>query len=307
MSLPLLRKKSKKIQETLGDRILNVITIILLILVIMIVVYPIAFIIAASFSNPKALQAGKVFMWPVDFTLTAYEFVFNYGPVWTGFRNTLFYCAWGVMLDMTINMLVAYPLSRPHFAGRQFYVMGFFLAGRVGAGLIPQFLLRVDLGMYNTIWAILISGGVSYGNILILRTSIRSSIPGELFDAAMIDGAGHFQCMMQLAFPLAKATLSVLVLYSLVGHWNEYFNAMIYVTDERLFPLQLVLRPVMTATGSGAGIDPNKVTSSQLTKNDGYEHVQYALIVVSTAPIIIAYSFVEKYFEKGMMIGSVKG
>ena len=302
-----LFKKDHKVKDTLGDRILNAITAALLILVILIVIYPIMFIISASFSSSRALEAGKVFMWPVEPTLYAYRFVFNYQPVWTGFRNTLFYCAFGVILDMTINMLVAYPLSRPDFAGKRTYTMFFFLAGRIGAGLIPNFLLRVDLGMYNTLWAVLFPGAVSFSNILILRTAIKTSIPGELFDAAMIDGASHFQCMMKLAFPLAKATVSVLVLYSLVGHWNEYFNAMIYLQDKNFYPLQLVLRPVMTATAGNNGINKSDVTSNAVQADEGLEHVRYALIIISTAPIIIVYGFVEKYFESGMMVGSVKG
>ena len=162
--------------------------------------------------------------------------------------------------------------------------------------------------MYNTLWPILFPGIVQVGNILILRTAIKSGIPGELFDAAMIDGASHFQCMMQLALPLAKATISVLVLYSLVQQWNEYFNAMIYLQDTNLYPLQLVLRPVMTASAGSAGLNPGQsTTSSSQAYEEGLEHVRYALIVITTAPMIIAYSFVEKYFEKGMMVGSVKG
>lgn len=301
------KKEATKVKDTIGDRILNVITALLLLLVIAIVIYPIMFIIAASFSSSRALEAGKVFMWPVEPTLYAYRFVFNYKPVWLGFRNTLFYCTFGVMLDMTINMLVAYPLSRPDFAGKKLYTMIFFLAGRIGAGLIPNFLLRVDLGMYDTLWAVLFPGLVSFSNILILRTAIKTSIPGELFDAAMIDGAGHFQCMMKLAFPLAKATVSVLILYSLVSHWNEYFNAMIYLQDSSLYPLQLVLRPVMTAASAGSGISAGDVNSNAIQADEGLEHVRYALIIISTAPIIFVYGFVEKYFESGMMIGSVKG
>lgn len=301
------KNEQTKIKDTVSDKVLNVITSLILIFILLIVIYPVMFIIAASFSSSRALQAGKVFMWPVEPTLWAYEFVLGYKPVLTGFRNTLFYCAWGVFLDTFLTLLVAYPLSRPDFRGKRAYTMIFYMSTRIGAGLIPGFLLRVDMGMYNTLWPILFPGTVAVGNILILRTAIKSSIPGELFDAAMIDGASHFQCMMQLALPLAKATISVLILYSLVGHWNEYFNAMIYLQDTNLYPLQLVLRPVMTATASGQGINTSQSTATALKADEGLEHVRYALITITTAPMIIAYGFVEKYFEKGMMIGSVKG
>lgn len=301
------KKEQTKIKDTLSDKVLNVITSIILIFMLLIVIYPVMFIIAASFSSSRALEAGRVFMWPVEPTLWAYEFVLGYKPVLTGFRNTLFYCAWGVLFDTFITLLVAYPLSRPDFRGKRAYTMIFYMSTRIGAGLIPGFLLRVDMGMYNTLWPILLPGIVQVGNVLILRTAIKSSIPGELFDAAMIDGASHFQCMMQLALPLAKATISVLILYSLVGHWNDYFNAMIYLQDTNLYPLQLVLRPVMTATAGGQGINVGQSTASSIKADEGLEHVRYALITITTAPMIIAYGFVEKYFEKGMMVGSVKG
>lgn len=300
------RKEKKTIKETFTDRLLNGFTAFLLVFVILIVAYPLMFVISASFSSSKALEAGKVFMWPVEPTLYAYEFVLGYEPVWTGFRNTIFYCAWGVFLDTFLTLLVAYPLSRPNFRGKRAYTMIFYLSTRFGAGLIPGFLLRVDMGMYDTLWPILFPGAVAVGNILVLRTAIKSGIPGELFDAAMIDGASHFQCMIQLVLPLAKATLSVLILYSLVGHWNEYFNAMIYLSNKELYPLQLVLRPVMTAGAGSQGINAAQSSNAQQME-EGLEHVRYALIVITTAPIIVAYSFVEKYFEKGMMIGSVKG
>ena len=301
------KKEQKKIKETTADKILNLVTTLILVFVLAIVIYPVAFIIAASFSSSRALEAGKVFMWPVEPTLWAYEFVLGYKPVLTGFRNTVFYCAWGIFLDTFLTLLVAYPLSRPDFRGKRAYTMIFYMSTRIGAGLIPGFLLRVDLGMYNTLWPILVPGGVAVGNILILRTAIKSGIPGELFDAAMIDGASHFQCMLELALPLAKATISVLILYSLVGHWNEYFNAMIYLQDTNLYPLQLVLRPVMTASAGNSGINAGQSSANQIKGDEGMEHVRYALITITTAPMIIAYSFVEKYFEKGMMIGSVKG
>lgn len=301
------KKEQTKIKDTVSDKVLNAITSLILIFMLLIVIYPVMFIIAASFSSSRALEAGKVFMWPVEPTLWAYEFVLGYKPVLTGFRNTLFYCAWGVFLDTFLTLLVAYPLSRPDFRGKRAYTMIFYMSTRIGAGLIPGFLLRVDMGMYNTLWPILFPGVIQVGNVLILRTAIKSSIPGELFDAAMIDGASHFQCMMQLALPLAKATISVLILYSLVGHWNDYFNAMIYLQDTNLYPLQLVLRPVMTATAGGQGINTSQSTASGIKADEGLEHVRYALIVITTAPMIIAYGFVEKYFEKGMMVGSVKG
>lgn len=300
--------KHRKIKDSFGDRVLNIITSILLVLVIIIVGYPILFVVSSSFSSSAAVESGKVFLWPVEFSTNAYQFVLQYKSVWLGFRNTLFYTVFGVILDMVICVLVAYPLSRPDLQGKQMYFMIFYMTTRIGAGLIPNFLLRCDLGMYNTLWAVLFPGTVSVGNILIMRTAIKSNIPGELFDAAMIDGSSHFQCMLKLAVPLTKATMSVLILYCIVAHWNEYFNHMIYLRDNELWPLQLVLRPIMIAASAAGAMDMSQVSSSTASMADkGLEAVRYALIVVSTVPILVVYAVVQKSFKGGVMLGSVKG
>ena len=300
--------KNTKIKESFGDNVLNIITGILLVAVIIIVGYPIIFVVSSSFSSSPAVEAGKVFLWPVEFSTNAYYFVLQYKQVWLGFRNTLFYTVFGVLLDMTIVMLVAYPLSRPDMQGKATYTMLFYLTTRIGAGMIPNFILRCDLGMYNTLWAVLFPGTVGVGNILIMRTAIKSNIPGELFDAAMIDGASHFQCLLKLALPLAKATLSVLTLYCIVAHWNEFFNHMIYLRDSNLYPLQLVLRPIMIAASAQGSMDMTQVSSTTaMMAEKGLENVRYALIVISTVPILLVYAVVQRYFKGGIMMGSVKG
>lgn len=300
--------KQRKIKESFSDNVLNIITGILLVAVIIIVGYPVLFVISSSFSSSSAVEAGKVFLWPVEFSTNAYYFVLQYKQVWVGFRNTLFYTVFGVLLDMTIVMLVAYPLSRPDMQGKAAYTMIFYLTTRIGAGMIPNFILRCDLGMYNTLWAVLFPGAVSVGNILIMRTAIKSNIPGELFDAAMIDGASHFQCLAKLALPLAKATLSVLTLYCIVAHWNEFFNHMIYLRDNNLYPLQLVLRPIMIAASANGSMDMTQVTTTTAQMAEkGLENVRYALIVISTVPILLVYAVVQRYFKGGIMMGSVKG
>ena len=303
-----MKAPKSAIKESFGDRVLNFITALLLFVAIIIVGYPVLYVVSCSFSSSMALEAGRVFLWPVDFTLNAYKFVLQYKSVWIGFRNSVFYTCFGVVLEMTITLLVAYPLSRRDFQGKKTYTMLFYMTTRISAGLIPGFLLRCSLGLYNSIWAILISGTVSVSNIFIMRTAISSNIPGELFDAAMIDGANHFQCLVKLAIPLTKATISVLVLYVVVAHWNEYFNAMIYLQDKNLYPLQLVLRPIMTAASAMNQIDvSNMSTASQMQADKGLENVRYALIIISTVPVLAAYAVVQKYFKGGVMMGSVKG
>ena len=299
--------KNIKVKDTLGDRVLNFITATILVLLTIVVGYPLVYVISCSVSSPAALQAGHVILWPVDFTWQAYEFVLNYKQVWVGFRNSVLYCVCDVAFQMTCTILVAYPLSRAYCQGRGFYTMFFYMTTRFGAGLIPVFILKCDLGLFDNVWAVLIAGSIGISHILILRTAISSSIPAELHDAAMIDGANHFQTVFQLVIPLTKATLSVLILYCIVGQWNEYFTSMIYLRDERYYPLQLVLRPIMTAA-TAAMMDVSEMGSTyQDQAAQGLDNVRYALIIISTVPIIAAYFVVQKYFKGGVMMGSVKG
>ncbi len=320
-------KKLSKINETTGDRIFNVITSILLLLVIIIVGYPVLFCISCSFSSSAALQAGQVILWPVtmkplfgdvgflsnlpffkDFgvTLDGYKFILEFKQVWVGYRNSIYYTVTGVLVTMACTIFAAYPLSRASFRARGKYMFIFYLTTLFGAGLIPTFILKTNLGFYNSIWAVMLQGCVSVSHIIILRTAFASSIPGELFDAAKIDGANDFQCLFQIALPLAKATLSVLVLYIIVGAWNEYFTSMIYLQDANLHPLQLVLRPIMTA--AVATIDVGQMSgAAQQTANEGLDQVRYGLIMVATVPPLIAYFVVQKAFKGGVMVGSVKG
>lgn len=300
--------KNTKIHETVGDRILDWFTALILVLVTIIVGYPLVYVISCSVSSSKALEAGLVVLWPVDFSLEAYDFVLAYKDVWIGFRNSILYCACDVLFQMTCTVMVAYPLSRRYCQFRSFYTMFFYMTTRFSAGLIPVFILKCNLGLFDNVWAVLIAGTIGVTDILILRTAINSSIPSELHDAAMIDGANHFQIIFKLVVPLTKATLSVLILYSIVGQWNEYFNSMIYLRDKRYYPLQLVLRPIMTAASSVSQIETGDMASTyQQMAEQGLENVRYALIIISTTPIVVAYFFVQKYFKGGVMMGSVKG
>ena len=305
--------KSTKINESAGDKILNIITAAILVSIIIIVGYPMIYVISCSFTSTEALSAGRVVLWPANLdggfgiSLEGYRFVLQYKDVWTGFRNSVFYTACDVLLQMTMTILCAYPLSRRSFQGRSMYTMIFYMSTRVSAGLIPGYLLKTSLGLYDNIWAVLISGSVSVSHILILRTCFQTAIPGELFDSAMIDGASHFKCVTKIALPLAKATLSVLILYCIVGQWNEYFTSMLYLTRKELYPLQLVLRPIMQAAASTSIDTSGMSAAAQQQAQSGLENVRYALIVISSAPVIAAYFVVQKYFKGGVMMGSVKG
>ena len=298
--------KNIKINESFGDRVFNIITAIILIAIIIIVGYPCLFVISCSFSSAKALQAGQVVLWPVDFTLDGYKFILYFKQVWIGYRNSIFYTAAGTLLHLTMCVLAAYPLSRKTYQGRGPFMKIFYFSTLFGAGLIPTFLLKTSMGMFNTIWPVILASAMSVSHIIIMRTCFSSSIPGDLFDAAKIDGASDFQCLVKIALPLAKATLSVITLYAIVGAWNEYFTSMIYLRNENLYPLQLVLRPIMTA--AVAKVDTSNMPSaSQSQADEGLDQVRYGLIIVATVPALLAYFIVQKYFKGGVMVGSVKG
>ena len=298
--------KNTKIQESWGDRVFNIITAIILIAVIIIVGYPCLFIVSCSFSSSTALQAGKVVLWPVDFTLNGYKFILDFKQVWVGYRNSVFYAVAGTLLHLFMCTLAAYPLSRKTYQGRGPMMKFFYISTLFGAGLIPTFLLKTSMGMFDTIWPVILASAMSVSHIIIMRTCFSSSIPGDLFDAAKIDGANDFQCLTKIALPLAKATLSVITLYALVGAWNEYFTSMIYLRNEDLYPLQLVLRPIMTA--AVATVDVSQMsTASQMTADQGLDQVRYGLIIISTVPALLVYFAVQKSFKGGVMVGSVKG
>ena len=302
----MFKKKSTKIQESFGDKVLNAITAVILLLLIIIVGYPVFYVVSASFSSSAALASGRVVFLPVEPTLRGYEFILEYKQVWIGYRNSIFYTVMGVLLTMTFDVMTAYPLSRKYFTARNTYMKIFYATTLFGAGLIPSFIMKTSMGLFDNVWAVILQGSVSVSHMIILRTAFASSIPGELFDAAKIDGANEFQCALKIAIPLAKATISVLTLYCLVACWNEYFTSMIYLRDYNLYPLQLVLRPIMVA--ASASIDTSQMSSAAQTQaSQGLDQVRYGLIVVATVPPVAAYFIVQKYFKTGVMVGSVKG
>lgn len=300
------RKSLSKIRASKGDRVLQGICTAVLLFVLIIVGYPVLYVISCSFSSNMALSNAKVLLWPVDMTLASYKFVFRFEQVWIGYRNTVFYTVAGTLVALFLEITMAYPLSKRNYQGRKFVTSLMIIAMMTSAGLIPAYMLRDSLGMVDTVWAVLLAGALGFRNVIILRTAFQSSIPGDLFDAARIDGANDFQCLTSIAIPLAKATISTLTLYAAVGCWNEYFNSMIYLHDRNMWPLQLFLRQILTASQT---IDASSVSSTEMLAQlaDGTEGIKYALIVMSTVPVLILYAVVQKYFKKGVMIGSVKG
>jgi multiple sugar transport system permease protein/putative aldouronate transport system permease protein len=288
-----------------NDRAFYITIIAILTIFFLVVLYPCVFVVSASFSSGRAVSAGRVVLLPVDISLEGYRTVMNTTTVWTGFQNSLFYTVFATIINIFVTVVAAYCLSRPDLRGRNGIMLYFTFTMFFSGGMIPSYMLLQSLGMINTRWALLIPGAMSVYNMIIARTFIQSSIPAELLEAAKIDGSSDVGYLVRIVLPLSKAIIAVLVLFYGVSHWNAYFNAMIYLHNKTLYPLTLFLREILMASQ----IDPATVSDPEMQARlaEAAAVIKYALIVVSMAPILLIYPFIQKYFIQGVMIGSVKG
>lgn len=296
-------RRSVRIKESLGDRIFLTVTYILLTLVLIAVLYPLIYIVSSSLSSPSAVSAGKVWLWPVNVSLAGYEAVFRNGQVLTGYANSLFYTAAGTFISVSLNIMVAYPLSKKSFFGRTPLMVFITFTMLFSGGLIPTYLVVKSMGMIDTRWALLIPNAVWVWQVIIARTFFQTSIPDELSEAADIDGCSDIRYIFSVVLPLAKPIIAVLSLMYAVGQWNAYFDALIYLKSQSLYPLQLILRSILIL-GSGTG---NMDAGEMVKQQQMAELMKYSLIVVASLPVLVIYPFVQRYFVQGMLIGSVKG
>ncbi|HJC22109.1 MAG TPA: carbohydrate ABC transporter permease [Candidatus Eisenbergiella merdavium] len=295
-------KSKNRIKASLSERIFYGIVAAVVALFGICVLYPVIYIISSSFSSPKAVMSGNVLLLPVDFTLNGYGAVLRYDNVWVGFRNSLFYMTVGTTINLVMTTLAAYPLSRKDVPFKGIIMFLFTFTMIFNAGMIPNYLLIRDLGILNTVWAMLIPGAVSVYNMIVMRTFFMTSIPEDLLEASKLDGCTDFQYLRKVVLPLSKSILAVIVMYYAVGHWNAYFNAFLYLSDDRRYPLQLFLRDILISNQVGAEM------VDTYSENVGIEYVlKYALIVIATVPMVVIYPFVQKHFQKGVMIGAIKG
>ena len=293
-------------QSSVADRVYMGITEVILWFMLIIILIPLIYVVSSSFSSPEAVGNGKVFLWPVDPSLKGYEAVFTTPKVWVGFRNSVFYTVVGTVINIIVTMLAAYPLSRRDLKGRGFVMAMFTFTMLFGGGMIPTYLLVRDLGMINTVWAMLLPGAMSVYNVVIARTYIQSSIPFDLYELASLDGCTDDRYLVKIVLPLAKPIIAVLTLWYAVGHWNSYFNAMIYLRDQSLAPLQIVLRNILIVEDMDSLEMMNNINNF-LDKQYMKNLYQYSLIIVASAPVMMLYPFIQKYFVKGIMLGSLKG
>ena len=302
-----MSNKNKKhinpmLRDSRGDKIFRFFSGLFLILLAAIVLYPVYFIIIASFSDPDAVLAGKVVLWPVDINLDGYIKIMERTDVWLGYRNTIVYTLLTVVLSLLVTIPAGWALSRKNLPGKKFLMMYFTIPMFFGGGLIPFYNVMSSLGLINTIWAIVLPSILSVWNLFMTKTFFESSIPNGLIEAAKIDGAGHFRTFTAVVLPLAKAIMAVMALYYAVGQWNSYFNAMIFLQDETLYPLQLVLKEILIASESTVGGSGETILQQYRLANQ----LKYVSVIVSSLPVLMLYPFVQKYFAQGVMIGSLK-
>ncbi|MFU1798137.1 carbohydrate ABC transporter permease [Paenibacillus azoreducens] len=296
------------VRRSKADIVYDTVNIAFLTLLLIIVFYPLYFVVIASFSDPSAVGTGKVILFPKGFNLNGYDLIFKYKQLWIGYRNTVLYTIGGTALSVSLTLMTAYAFSRKDMAGRGFIVMLFIIPMFIHGGLIPTYLLVRKLHMIDNPLTVIILGCVSMWNIIITRTFFQSTIPHELFEAAKIDGCGNLGYFFKVVLPLSKAIIAVLVVFSAVGQWNSFFNALIYLNDRNLIPLQLVLREILSSqTQMMQQLELGIGDQDMAQKTFLAESVKYGIIIVSSLPVLCIYPFAQKYFVKGVMIGSLKG
>ncbi|MBQ3705602.1 MAG: carbohydrate ABC transporter permease [Clostridia bacterium] len=294
----------RKIRRTSGDILFDTVNYIILALVMLIVLYPLYFVAIASFSEPNMVNTGQVVLLPKSPSLDGYRRIFNNAKIWNGYYNTILYTVAGTALNISLTMTVAYTLTVHRFSIKKILLVYLMIPVYFSGGLIPTFLQVKALGLENTRLALIILNGLNVMNAIIARSFIRSSVPQELSEAAEIDGCSHFGIFFRIVLPLTKAGIAVLVLYYAVAHWNEYMLALIYLRNPKLYSLQIILREILLQNQAQDFMDD---IVSATEKQRAAELIKYGVVIVSSLPMLILYPFLQKYFVKGTLIGSIKG
>ncbi len=299
-----MKKRKKSLIHS--DKIFDIVNTLIMLCLLVVFVWPLWFVLIASVSDPAEVWRGNVILFPVQFTLAAYEEVIQYEEIWTGYLNTIIYTVVGTTVNVVLTVCGAYPLSRKDFAPGKVFMVLLLITMYFNGGLIPTYMVVSRLGLTDTIWAMILPGAVSVFNIIIMRTYFSTSIPGELFEAAQLDGATTAQYLFRVVLPLSKPVLAVIMLFYAVGHWNDFYSALVYLKSQSLMPLQYVLRSLLFSTqmlSQSVGMNAD----AMLHRMQLAQTLKYSSIIVSTIPVLCLYPLVQKHFVKGMMIGSVKG
>lgn len=288
-----------------SDKVFDIINYAILFLVLMAVMYPLYFIVIASVSDPSAVSRGEVWLIPKGFNIDGYKEIVKNKDIWMGYGNSIKYTVLGTAINICLTIPAAYALSRNELVGKKYIMAIITFTMFFGGGLIPTYLLVNKLGINNTMWALLLPGAVSVFNLIVARSFFVQNIPEELFDAGQVDGCSYFTFFFKIVLPVSKPIIAVMVLMYAVGHWNSYFNALIYIRDRSLYPLQVILRELLIQQESAAGLSQDAVSAAEQQRLA--DMLKYGVIIVSSLPVLCMYPFVQKHFVKGMMIGSVKG
>lgn len=300
-----IRTKSKR-TGGLSDKSSDTILVILCVMVLLIVAYPLYYVLIASVSNPYDVFAGKTFLFPSQFTLDGYKAVFADDSIAMGYVNSIKYTVIGTVFSVAMVYLTAYPLSIKGLPGRKFLSVFFIVTMYFGGGLIPTYLVVKETGLMNNMWALFIPGGVAVGNMIIVRNFFENSIPREMIEAAEIDGASKWETFIKVVVPLSRSIMAVMVVFSMVAYWNDWFTAMIYLPGQEKAPLPLVLRNILIKSSASAS-QASTISGGYAELNKLTEMIKFSSIIVAAAPMLVIYPFVQKYFEKGFMAGAVKG
>ena len=300
-------RKIKKLSKAMSksDRIYYIVIDVILVLLLLLVLYPLYFVVIASVSDTDAIFNGEVFLYPVGINFKGYDALLKNDMIWTGYRNTILYTLGGTLLNIAVTIPAGWALSRLELPWRKFIATYFIITMFFGGGLIPLYLLVSDLNLLDSPFAMILPYAVSVWNMSKVKAFYTSGIPDGVLEAAEVDGAGSFRTFFSIVIPLSKPIIAVMVLFYAVAHWNNYFSALIFLSDENLYPLQMVLREILIMTetaGSGMGGDASTILEQSKLANS----IKYSSIIVSTLPILVLYPFVSKFFEKGVMIGALK-
>ena len=289
----------------LSDKTSDIVLVTLCVIMLLIVAYPLYYILVASFSNPYDVYAGKTFLLPSGFTSDGYKAVFADANILSGYANSILYTVLGTIFSVAMIYMVAYPLSVAELPGKKALSIFFLITMYFGGGLIPTYLIVKDTGLMGTVWAMFIPGGVAVSNMIIARNFFENSIPGSLKEAAEIDGASKLTIFFKIIIPLSRPIMAVMVVFSMVAYWNDWFTALIYMKGSQA-PLPLVLRNILIKSSASAA-QASTISGGYAELNKMTEMIKFASIIVAAAPMLIIYPFVQKYFEQGFMTGAVKG
>jgi putative aldouronate transport system permease protein len=290
----------------LSERTSDIILVVFCVIILFIVAYPLYYILIASVSNPYDVYAGKTFLLPSQFTLDGYKSVFADPNILTGLLNSFKYTIIGTIFSVTVLYLTAYPLSVKNLPGRKFLSIFFVITMYFGGGMIPTYLVVKQMGLINNMWALFLPGGVAVGNMIIVRNFFENSIPKAMIEAAEIDGASKWTTFIRIVVPLSRSIMAVMVVFSMVAYWNDWFTAMIYLPSPEKAPLPLVLRNILIKSSASAS-QASTISGGFAELNKMTEMIKFSSIIIAAAPMLAIYPFVQKYFEKGFMAGAVKG